>query len=237
MSLLNNVHSFVASAFRGTRGLRVRPSAQSDPPRPEQLLEVFEFESCPFCKKVRETLSELDLAYIARTAPHGGSSTRQALEDRTGTQQFPFLIDPNTGTELFESEDIIDYLFQTYGDGRAGWQRALAPLNSATAAMSSAVRPRGGRVEPGCAGREQPAERPVLYNFEASPYCRKVREKLCSLNLNYEVRNVAKQSARRPELVERGGQMMVPYLIDPNTGAEMYESDDIVDYLAETYGA
>jgi len=29
----------------------------------------------------------------------------------------------------------------------------------------------------------------------------------------------------------------VPYLVDPNTGREMYESDDIVAYLEAEYGA
>jgi glutathione S-transferase len=28
--------------------------------------------------------------------------------------QVPFLVDPNTGTELFESGDIVDYLERTY---------------------------------------------------------------------------------------------------------------------------
>jgi glutathione S-transferase len=30
--------------------------------------------------------------------------------------------------------------------------------------------------------------------------------------------------------------MQVPYLFDPNTGREMFESADIVAYLEETYG-
>jgi len=236
MSALNNTHSFLASAFRGTRGLRVRPSVASDPPRPGQPLEVYEFEACPFCRKVREAMSELDLAYISRSAPHGDTQKRRELEALTGKQQFPFLIDQNTDSKLFESEDIIDYLYETYGPGRAAWRRALSPLNSMTAAISSAVRPAGGQVDPGCEDRTQPGEMLTLYNFEISPYCRKVRERLCELNLDYEVRNVAKHSPRRPELVERGGQMLVPYLIDPNTDTEMYESDDIVAYLDDEYG-
>ncbi len=28
----------------------------------------------------------------------------------------------------------------------------------------------------------------------------------------------------------------MPYLIDPNSGSEMFESDDIVDYMLDTYG-
>jgi hypothetical protein len=31
--------------------------------------------------------------------------------------------------------------------------------------------------------------------------------------------------------------MMFPYLADPNTGTEMFESADIVRYLVDTYGA
>ena len=37
-------------------------------------------------------------------------------------------------------------------------------------------------------------------------------------------------------MVERGGKAQFPYLVDPNTGVEMYESLDIIDYLFETYG-
>src|SRR5438132_1222821 len=93
---------------------------------------------------------------------------------------------------------------------------------------------RGLRVSKRAA--RQPERTLELYHFEASPYCRKVREVLDELNLDCVVRNVAKQSARRPELVARGGKMQVPYLIDPNTNTELYESDAIVSYLTATYG-
>ena len=38
-------------------GVRARPPAQ----RPARLLELYEFEGCPFCRKVRDALTELDL--------------------------------------------------------------------------------------------------------------------------------------------------------------------------------
>ncbi len=236
MALLDDLHSSAASLFRVPRGMSVRDHCQQHPPRPDELLVMYEFEGCPFCRKVREAMSELDLAYVNRTCPPGDQVKRPELESRGGKQQFPYLIDPNTGTEMYESEDIIDYLFETYGPKRSGIGRALAPVNTFGASWASLVRPKGRAVRPGCADREQPERRLVLYNFEISPYCRKVREALCELNLDYAVRNVAKGSERRPELVERGGQMMVPYLIDPNTDTEMYESDDIVEYLEATYG-
>lgn len=235
MGIVDDFQSFAASSFRAIRGTAVCAHCVEHPPRPPHLLELFAFEACPYCRKVREALSELDLAYVARTCPKGDRVNRRELEQRGGMQQFPYLVDLNTGTELYESEHIIDYLFEQYGPGRSALRRFAAPMNTLTASFASAVRPNGIRARDGLEDRDQPDERPILYNFENSPYCRKVRECLCELNLDYEVRNVAKKSKRRPELVERGGQMMVPYLIDPNTGTEMYESDDIVAYLEQTY--
>ena len=233
---LNDVWSLGASIFRIGRGMRVEPYNREHPPRPEETLELYDFEACPFCRKVREVLSELDLNYIEHTCGQGAEKKRREAEQLGGKRQFPFLVDPNTGEKRYESEAIIDYLRETYGEGRSGTSRMLSPLNTVTAGFASMVRPRGGRVRSGLESRPQPAERLILYSFEISPFCRKVRERLCELNLDYAVRNVAKKSPRRPELVERGGTMMVPYLIDPNTGKEMYESDDILDYLEETYG-
>jgi glutathione S-transferase len=135
---------------------------------------------------------------------------------------------------MYESEDIIDYLHETYARPRARAFRALSPLNTVAAALASATRWRGKDVR--APRPEQPAALLELYSFEASPYCRKVREELNELDLDYRVRNVAKGGRQRSELVARGGRMMVPYLVDPNTDREMYESDDIVHYLRATYG-
>ncbi len=32
-----------------------------------------------------------------------------------GPEQFPFLVDENTGRELYESDAIVRYLYETYG--------------------------------------------------------------------------------------------------------------------------
>ncbi|PKN58082.1 MAG: glutathione S-transferase [Deltaproteobacteria bacterium HGW-Deltaproteobacteria-14] len=231
---LNDVHSLAVSVLRYGRGLvALRPLDE-----PDQPLELWEFEACPFCRKVREALSELDLPYVSRACAKG-SNNRAAVLARGGQRQFPFLVDPNTQRELYESEDIVDYLHETYGGGRRRprLDKLIAPLNTLTSALASAARPgRGRKVRAGCEDREQPPELLVLYSFEASPYCRKVRERLHELNLDALVINLAKKSPHRPQLVARGGKMQVPYLIDPNTGTELYESDDIVAYLDATYG-
>jgi glutathione S-transferase len=234
-STLNNAQSWLVSVARGGRGLMVNPHNQANPPRPEQPLELYHFEACPFCRKVREVLSELDLAYISRPCAKGEGKNRAFVRSEGGQEQFPFLVDPNTDTKLFESEDIIDYLAETYGPGRSVFGKLASPLNTVTAVAAGLFRMRGARQVSGLEGREQPEELLELYNFEASPYCRKVRETLDELGLDTLVHNVAKKSARRPELRERGGTMMVPYLVDPNTDQAMYESDDIVAYLESTY--
>jgi len=40
---------------------------------------------------------------------------RPEVQARGGKQQFPYLVDPNSGRTLYESADIIDYLRASYG--------------------------------------------------------------------------------------------------------------------------
>ena len=97
--------------------------------RPEQALELYEFEACPYCRKVREALCVLDLDVRIRPCPKNGPGYREELMRRGGKQQFPYLIDPNTGTEMYESDDIVRYLFERYGDGRVpALLRAVRPM-------------------------------------------------------------------------------------------------------------
>lgn len=230
MGRLDDVHSFLASTSRIARGWFVFRPGQGHPP--DKQLVLYDFEACPYCRKVRETLSELDLEYLQKPCARG-SRHRAEVEARGGKRQFPFLVDPNERVALYESEDIIDHLHQRYGaTPRTRLWRAVAPLNTFGSAITSALRPRARHVVGGAIAPERPL---VLYNFEMSPYCRKAREALCELDLPYVVKNVARGSVRRGELVRRGGRMMVPYLIDPNSGFETYESDDIVAYLHRTY--
>jgi glutathione S-transferase len=200
--------------------------------RPDRLLELFEFEACPFCRKVREALSILDLPARIFPCPKGGRRYREEVKRRGGKLQFPWLVDPNTGVEMYESDDIVRYLFARYGTGPVPALLALGPLTDLSAGLASALRPGLGLR----ARRSRLPERPlVLYGFEASPFCRIVRERLCSLELRYELRNVAAGSPGRPAFAEVSGRIRVPFLIDPNTDAAMFESAEIVRYLEATY--
>ena len=64
-----------------------------------------------------------------------------------------------------------------------------------------------------------------------------MREALCELDIPYVLRSAGKGSPRRAALEALAGSSQCPYLVDPNTGAALGESADIVDYLRTTYGA
>jgi glutathione S-transferase len=235
MGLATDLSSFAATLVRLGRGLYPRMTADRRP-EPARMLELYDFEGCPYCRKVREVLSELDLDYLEHPVAHG-SPRRTILAQLGGKTQVPYLIDPNTGTRLYESDEIIDYLNETYGGGqRAGWSLPTPSLvdNAVSFAASAARLGRGSRCR--VAARRDTLQPLTLYNMEGSPYCRKVREALSELDLETIVRNLPKGSPKRVELAQRGGKIQVPYLVDPNTGSEMYESDDIVAYLEQHYG-
>jgi glutaredoxin 3 len=77
-----------------------------------------------------------------------------------------------------------------------------------------------------------------LYKLPGCPYCAKVEEKLAELDLDYVEHEVPSSHSERDEVKQISGQTGVPVLIDTEHGVEgMPESDDIVAYLEETYGA
>ena len=75
-----------------------------------------------------------------------------------------------------------------------------------------------------------------LYELEGCPYCAKVTKKLDEMSLDYEFHMVPRSHDERTEVEEISGQTGVPVLVDPDNGVEgMPESDDIVEYLENTY--
>ncbi len=225
---LDVVTSLAASTLRLGSGMAVGTLG----PRPAKAIELYDFEACPYCRKVREAFSILDLEADVKPCPKGGTRFRDEVVRRGGRAQFPFIVDPNTKVELYESDDIVRYLFDTYGTGDVPMLLNLPLMPTVSSTLSSAVRLGSGTWR----RPARPAGHPLeLWSFEASPFCRIVREALTSLELPYRLHNVAKGSPSREAFVRRSGKMMVPYLVDPNTGAAMFESAEIVHYLEETY--
>jgi glutathione S-transferase len=227
---LDVTSSWAASIVRGFNGYFIGRLG-SRPPVP---VELYEFEGCPFCRLVRDALSELDLEARIYPCPKGGERFRPEAVRLGGKAMFPFLVDENAGVKLYGSQEIIEHLYRSYGDGPPPLRVRIRQLNLARSVFASAVRSRGGSRAAPSVRPEKPLE---LWSFEASPYSRLAREALCRLELPYLLHNVAKRSPSRSAFVARSGKMMVPYLADPNTGRAMFESAGIVRYLDETYGA
>ena len=222
------VPSMIASVVRFPLGYRVGEVG----PRPEKRLELYEFEGCPFCRKVREALTMLDLEVLVLPAPKGGTRFRPQGTERGGKAQFPLLVDPNQGLVLYESDDIIRHLYSAYGAGPVPLGLRLGALGTGLSGVASLARAgQGSQARPSRAP-EKPLE---LWSYEISPYSRRAREVLCELELPYVLHNVGQGSQARADLRERAGKVQVPYLEDPNTDAKMFESRDIVKYLDATY--
>jgi glutathione S-transferase len=203
-------------------------------PRPDKPLELYEFEGCPFCRKVREAICILDLDVQMYPTPAAGPNYRARAVELGGKSRFPFLVDPNTGRSMYESADIIQYLFDTYGDGKVPLGLRLGLLTSLSAGIGMLPRAlKGSRYKGGGKLPEKPL---VYYGYEMSPFCKIAREALSELEIPHVYRTVARGSPKRQKLFEQRGTFQVPYLEDPNTGVAMFESAYIVDYLNKTYG-
>jgi glutathione S-transferase len=245
------VGSLATTALRLGAGVSTRPREA----RPKLLFELYEFEGCPFCRIVREALTELDLDAMVRPCPKGGTRFRPKLMEIGGKAQFPYLVDPNTGNAMYESADIVAYLFETYGDGKVPLRWQAAGLQQLFSALAGMWRFGAGRDARPSKAPQQPLE---LYSFEASPFARLVRERLCELELPYVLRSVGRSTAtdwlppgvrdalhieatpqtlNRQVLLKRAGRITVPYLVDPNCGVEMGESAEILEHLQSQYGA
>ena len=74
------------------------------------------------------------------------------------------------------------------------------------------------------------ANRFVLYVKTGCPYVARVLSFAQEHGITFEQRNIADIKVAQ-ELIARGGKRQVPYLVDIEKSIEMYESEDIVEYL------
>ncbi|MEW5307943.1 MAG: hypothetical protein WDW38_010592 [Sanguina aurantia] len=202
--------------------------------RPVLNMELYEFEGCPFCKKVREAISILDLDVMVYPTPKNGATWRPKAARIGGKAQFPYLVDPNTSRSMYESDDIITYLFNEYGDGKVPLGLRLGPLTMLTCALSGVARGGAGNT---ARPSKQPELPLVFWAYELSPFVKVVREVLCELELPYLQKTAARGSPKRQELFAKRGAFQVPYLEDPNTGVYLFESTAIIKYINDTYAA
>ncbi len=155
--------SALASHLRGWAGTTAFRPAKSQPVQP---IILYEMENCPYCRLVRETLTTLDLDAEIRPCPKGGTRFRPEAQSLSGRAQFPLMVDPNTGRQLLESADIVDYLHATYGEGGKTARGLLRRLRVASSYSATAMRPARGYRARSSRAPEKPLE---LDSCESSP--------------------------------------------------------------------
>ena len=245
----NIATSLLATLVRATNGIQSTPAAV----KPKKVLQLYDIENCPYCRLVREALTELDLDAEIYPCPKAGERFRPELAERGGKAQFPYLVDPNTGVEMYESLDIVAYLFETYGQRDLPLKWKAGKLQIFGSMLASAPRTkRGMQARTGT----EPEYLLELYSFESSPYARPVRELLCEMEIPYILRSCGRTQLQewilppvrarlnikpdsdldnRRVLQDTEGKVSIPYLYDPNTGQGLFESEDILEYLRATY--
>ncbi|KAL8446473.1 hypothetical protein Emed_004927 [Eimeria media] len=170
---------------------------------------------------------------------------RNELKAKGKRLQFPYLDDPNTGTQLYESGRIIEYLWKEYGaEAKAPLNYQVAtflPIEIVTHLLACCCRPLMS-----CGMLRAPSKKPEapleLFGCEASPCARRVREALCCLELPYVVHVSGKPETGRVsgDVKKNGGSFITPMcealgvtLLDPNTKVELSQISEIVSYLKD----
>lgn len=248
---LNILSSVVTSTLRRWRGTTGSKTVQ----QPAQLPVLFDREDDAECRLVREALTELNLDVLIYPCPLGADRFSQDLHKMGGDQAtVPYLFDANTRVKLQGADAINAYLFSQYKQAATPAPLQTGVINTVTSRLASVVRMniRGLQAKPS----HQPEKPLVLYSFESSPYSRPVRERLCELQLPYQLVNLGKQqvadvgpakfrlhtgeykpipNTKRSKMLAEKGHVQVPFLIDANKSIELFESKDILRYLDETY--
>ncbi|KAG6554995.1 hypothetical protein Mapa_003580 [Marchantia paleacea] len=177
---LETTTSGIASLARLPWGSKVNAEVvaeRGETGQPPQLLQLYEFEACPFCRRVREALTELDLSAEVYPCPKGSLKHREFVKRNGGQEQFPYLIDPNTGASMFESSEIVSYLFKQYGGGRKP-SPGLLESTLVTGWVPTILRAGRGMMLYTKASSDTPSQKLELYSYENNQFARLVRETL-----------------------------------------------------------
>lgn len=246
----NILSSTLASSLRLWRGTWGKLPAQD----PKKLLVLYDREDDAECRLVREALTELGLEAQIYPCPAGGKRFAERRKKISAeSKEGPLLHDPNTAVTKAGANAIISYLFVQYLGKPPPPTMKASLLNLLGSMLANLAR---GTQEISAQPSHYPKKSLVLYSFESSPFSRLVREKLCALELPYHLINLGKlqwsdmgpakmhlsfgrhrptPGSKRDAFFQEHGKVQVPFLIDPNHGVKMFESEDIVAYLEERY--
>lgn len=157
-------------------GYRVRSTAPREysaalpAARPAQPLVLYAYPACPFCRKVFEGLCVLDLDVLVKPCVRDGKIYREYVSETFGKTQFPYLYDANTGFGGYESGEILEYLFKTYGGTADKVPLALSGFGTVTAGLAGLASGGRGRAR---AEKVVTAPEPLeIWGYEPSPFCK-----------------------------------------------------------------
>lgn len=75
----------------------------------------------------------------------------------------------------------------------------------------------------------------TLYYKPNCAFCQRVLQMAENLKVELDLRDVSDDETAMNELLEKGGQSQVPYLVDKEKDIAMYESSDIIEYMRDNY--
>lgn len=79
------------------------------------MMKLYQFEGCPYCKLVREKLSELQITYLNVNVPRDKAERHEVVQV-SGQPSVPVLVDGDT--VLDDEEKILPYLEEKYGKAK-----------------------------------------------------------------------------------------------------------------------
>jgi len=81
----------------------------------ESTITLYRLQACPFCERVVTTLEEYGIDYESRFV-EPLHSERDAVKRVSGARTVPVIVDEHTGVTMSESDNIVTYLENTYGE-------------------------------------------------------------------------------------------------------------------------
>ncbi len=231
--LIAPVFHYITLLFSGLVRFNSGNSPLVNSNKPKKHLLLYEFEGCPFCRLVRETLSLLSLNVVIYPCPRETlkkygylkkSRFRPVVKELGKKVMFPYLIDPNTQKSMYESRDIIKYLWEEYGkELKRPFLYRLA--NKKFYFFMSSLLHSFLRPLPQMGILRTPSKLPdkllELWSKEHDPKAKRIREALCTLEIPYILHH---------DLDEKSGTLK-----DPNDGLVITSAEKSVDYLFKTY--
>lgn len=77
----------------------------------------------------------------------------------------------------------------------------------------------------------------TLYYKPTCAFSQRVLQMADNFKVELDLRDVSDDESALAELIEKGGQKQVPFLVDTEKDVSMYETNDIIDYLRENYAS